>query len=102
MQIQTFNQKLIDDNVDINIIEYVKLLNEIFYNMNISFIDDFINVANKYECCIHHDMLDKYGVLTLTGGTTNVKRIIDQNVLKVGDCPLYNVVGRIKMIKHIK
>ena len=54
MQIQTFNQKLVDENVDINIIEYVILLNENFYNMDISFIDDFIILVDKDECCIHH------------------------------------------------
>jgi len=96
MQIQNFNQKLIEENIDINIIDYVKLLNDQFYNIDISFINDFISLVGKNECCIHHDMLEKYGVLTLTGGTTNVKRIIDQNVLKVGDCPLYNVVDRDK------
>jgi len=92
MQIQTFNQKLVDENVEINIIDYVKLLNNESYHIDISFIDDFTNLVCKDECCIHHDMLEKYGVLTLSCGTTNVKRIIDQNVLKVVGCALYNVV----------
>ena len=47
MQIQTFNQKLTDENVDINIIAYVKLLNNETYHIDISFIDDFINLVNE-------------------------------------------------------
>ena len=78
MQIQTFNQKLVDENVDINIIDYVKLLNNESYHIDMSFIDDFINLVDKDECCIHHDMLIKHGILSLTPGTVDVKRIIDQ------------------------
>ena len=92
MQIQTFNQKLVDQNVYINIIYCVMQLNDQFYNIDISFINDFISLVGKNECCIHHDMLEKYGVLTLSCGTAKVKRNIDQNVLKVGSFPLYNVV----------
>ena len=55
MQIQTFNQKLVDENVEINIIDYVKLLNNESYHIDISFIDDFINLVDKDECCIHHE-----------------------------------------------
>ena len=43
MQIQNFNQKLIDENVEITIIDYVKLLNYELYHIDILFIDDFIN-----------------------------------------------------------
>ena len=62
MQIQTFNPKLVDENVEINIIDYVTLLNNESYHIDISFIDDFINLVDKDECCISHDMLYKYGV----------------------------------------
>ena len=33
MQIQNFNQKLIDENVEVNIIDYVKLLNNESYHL---------------------------------------------------------------------
>ena len=42
-QIQNFNQKIIDENVEINIVDYVKLLNYELYHIDISFIDDFNN-----------------------------------------------------------
>ena len=77
MQIQNFNQKLIDENVDINIIDYVKLLNNESYHLDISFIDDFICLIDKVEFCISHDMLYKYGVLS-DHNTTHVKRMMEQ------------------------
>ena len=64
MQIQNFNQKLIDENVEINIIDYIKLLNNESYHIDISFINEFVDLVCKDECCVHHDMLYKYGVLT--------------------------------------
>ena len=81
MQIQNFNQKFIDENIDINTIDYVKQMNDKFYNIDISFINDFISLVGKNECCIHHDMLIKYGVLSLTSGTVDVKRIFDQQIV---------------------
>ena len=77
MQIQTFNQKLIDENVEINIIDYVKLLNDKFYDIDISFINDFISLVGKNECCIHHDMLYKYGVIN-EHDTSHIKRLFEQ------------------------
>ena len=76
MQIQNFNQTLIDDNENITIIDYVKQLNEQFYNIDILFIDDFLTLVDKYECCIHHDMLYKYGVLN-EHDTSHVKRLFE-------------------------
>ena len=64
MQIQTFNQKLVDDDFNINIIDYVKLINNESYHIDISFIDDFVELVCDDKCCIHHNMLYKYGVLS--------------------------------------
>ena len=47
--------------------------------MEIDFIDDFIELVSKDECCIHHDMLQKYGILSLKKGTTDIKNLINQN-----------------------
>ena len=49
MQIQTFNQKLVDENVDINIIDYVKLLNYEIYHIDITFINDLLLLIDKDE-----------------------------------------------------
>ena len=80
MQIQTFNQKLVDENVEINIIDYVKLLNSESYHIDISFIDDFSILVDKDECCISHDMLYKYGVLS-DYDATRIKRMLEQYYL---------------------
>ena len=42
-QIQEFSQKLIDDKIELTIIDYVKKLNEQFYKIDISFIDELID-----------------------------------------------------------
>ena len=42
MQIQNFNQKLIDENVEITIIDYVKLLNYEVYHIDITFVNDLL------------------------------------------------------------
>ena len=58
MHIQKFNHTFIDENENkINIIDYINILNEFFYNDDIIFIGDFINLVEKNQCCIHHDML---------------------------------------------
>ena len=77
--INEYNTYLVENQVNINIIEYVKEVNKIKYNIDISFIDEFIELVNKNECCIHHNMLEKYGILTLKNGSTNIKRLLDQN-----------------------
>ena len=77
--IQEYNTYLIDNQYQINIIEYVKKNNEIKYKIDISFIDDFIELVSKDECCIHHDMLKKYKVLIMKGGCQDIKRLLEQN-----------------------
>ena len=72
-QIQNFNQKIINENVEITIIDYVKLLNYEVYHIDISFIDDFINLV-------------KYGVISLNSGTYDVKIIIEQQKLESDTC----------------
>ena len=83
MQIQNLNQKIIDENVEINIVDYVKLLNYEVYHIDISFIDDFIGLVNEDQCCVHHDMLFKYGVLTKRNSTHDILRIIYRLKLKI-------------------
>ena len=63
-EIQAYNQKLVNGNEVITIIEYVKKLNDTFYHIDISFIDDFIELVNKEGFIIHHYMLFKYEVLS--------------------------------------
>ena len=59
---------LVDYQVNINIIEFVKEINKIKYKIDISFIDEFIELVSKDDCCIHHNMLQKYGIYNLKSG----------------------------------
>ena len=78
--IEEYNNYLVENkNIDIDIIEYVKEINKLISNIDISFIDDFIELVDIDNCCIHHSMLKKYGVSNLTGGSSDVKRLMNQN-----------------------
>ena len=79
MQIQNFNQKIIDENVEINIVDFVKLLNHEIYHIDITFIDDLLLlIDNTDQFCIPHELLYKYGVLS--GYNTNdVKTLLCQH-----------------------
>jgi hypothetical protein len=76
--IEEYNEHLIENQTIPTIINYVKEINKIKNNIDISFIDDFIELVNKNECCIHHNMLVKYKVVSLNRGTTDIKRLIEQ------------------------
>ena len=82
-QIQEFNVKLVQDNIDITIIDYVKKINDMFYNIDISFIDDFVDMVNNDDFIIHHNMLDKYDVIKITD-TSHVKRLFQQHDFEDG------------------
>jgi hypothetical protein len=55
--IENYNYFLVSNKKNISIIDYVKHINKIKYNIDISFIDEFIELVSKNECCIHHNML---------------------------------------------
>ena len=82
-RIQEFNVKLVQDNIDITIIDYVKKINDMFYNIDISFIDDFVDMVNNDDFIIHHNMLDKYDVIKITD-TSHVKRLFQQHDFEDG------------------
>ena len=75
-QIQEFNQKLVEENQDIVIVDYVKVINEKHFNINISFIDDFIDMVDKDGFNISHEMLVKYEILTKSD-SAQVARLLE-------------------------
>ena len=76
-QIQEFNQKLVEENQDITVIDYVKAVNENYFNIDIdNFIDDFIDMIDKEGFNISHEMLFKYEILTKLD-SYNVLRILE-------------------------
>ena len=76
--IEEYNNYLVIKKKNVNIIEYVKEINELTFKIDISFMNDFIELVYKDTCCIHHSMLKKYGVSNLTGGSSEVNVIMKQ------------------------
>ena len=72
------NSSLVTEQPDITIIEYVKLLNTKALNIDISFIDDFIDLVDKEDFIIHHEMLFKYEIITKSETSHDVLRILER------------------------
>ena len=86
--IRIYNKELIEEKKNPSIIEYVKALNEKFYKIDISFIDDFLKLVGTNECIIPHMMLEKYGVLKITRSNqehTNEINTLLEKQLKLSD-----------------
>ena len=60
--IEEYNNYLVKNKTNVDIIEYIKEINKLTFNIDINFIDDFINLVDSDTCCIYHSMLKKYGV----------------------------------------
>ena len=98
-----YNNYLIGIQKQIDIIEYVKEVNKIEYNIDIDFIDEFIELVSKNECCIHHDLLQKYGICNLKGGSKDIKRLLEQNEFEENkDYLLSNVAEQLSSGKKYK
>ena len=82
-QIKEFNEKLVQYKKNITIIDYVKELNEKYFNIDISFIDDFIDMVNKEGFNISHEMFYKYEILVKTD-SHDVLRILENNNFEDG------------------
>ena len=81
--INDLNVSLVNEQPDITIANYVKQLSKNIFNIDISFIDDFIELVDNDDYIIHHDMLDKYDVLKITD-TSHVKRLLQQHDFEDG------------------
>jgi len=79
MLVESFIQNLALTNPEINIIDFVKKLNEVTYNIDISFIEEFIDLVGRTDFCVPHTALFTYGILTERDSTHDVKRLLDRN-----------------------
>jgi len=77
--IQEYINYLIENQINVNIIDFVKEVNKLEFKIDINFIDEFIELVSKNECCIHHNMLQKYKISSLNGTTNDIKKILNQN-----------------------
>ena len=82
-EIQKFNQQLINDGEVITIVDYVKKLNMKFFHIDLSFIDDFIELVNNDGFVIQHEMLFKYEILTKSD-SAQVLRLLENNNFEDG------------------
>ena len=73
-----FNENLVSNGKQMDIVEYIKTINNVFYNYDISdeFIDEFIGLVDKNDFVIHHQMLYKYGVLKDHNTTNHILRLL--------------------------
>ena len=95
LTIEEYNTSLVNNKEDIDIMDYIKVINKLEYNIDISFIDEFIKLVHRKDFCIHHNMLQKYGVLALKDSTKDVKRLLEQNDFKENkDYTVGNVADR--------
>ena len=81
MLVESFIQNLVLTKPSVNIIEFAKRLNKILKNVDISFIEEFIELVGRTDFCIPHELLYKYGVLT-ENTTGHIKRLLEQNDFK--------------------
>ena len=64
-------RKIDKNNIDINITDYIKVLNKKSFNIDINFIDDFLNCVDLNDCCINSNKLSKHNI-----STTDIENII--------------------------
>ena len=50
---QEFNIELVEKNENLIIIDYTKLANEKVYNIEMEFMDDFVELVNKDDFLYH-------------------------------------------------
>jgi hypothetical protein len=72
-----YNNHLVDNDIDINIINYVKEVNNLIYNIDISFIDNFLYLVEEDKICIPHEYLIKYGIVT-TNRSNDIMVLLNQ------------------------
>ena len=81
MEIQKYNEDSISTNEETIILDYKKKLNDKFYNIDISFIDEFIELVDKDEFCIYHEMLVIYGASQMSSGSNYIKNLWNNTFL---------------------
>ena len=76
-----YNQYLIDNNIDLTLIEYIKDANKRFYEYDISFMEEFMNLVDRVDFCIPHEYLIKYKVVAPTNNSNKILDILNQRGL---------------------
>jgi hypothetical protein len=76
-----FNKSLLDDETICDMVSYMKKFNNIYGELiNITLMNELSKYNNEYTCCIPHEMLVKYNILSDDNKLAdNVKTLIDQS-----------------------
>ena len=82
---ENYIRTLLIENPKINIVDFAKQCNLLTKNIDISFIDEFLYLVKKNECCIHQELLIKYRVTSMTGGSGYIK----SKILNWSSCGLH-------------
>jgi len=77
-KMQEYNQLLGSQKVELTIVEYITEANSKLFQMDIDFVVELMDLVGKDDCCIPHELLYKYGVLTERDNSYDVKRVLEQ------------------------
>ena len=77
-KMQEYNQLLVSQKVELTIVEYITEANWKLFHMDMEFMEEFMDLVGRDDCCIPHELLYKYDVLTERDSTYGVKRILEQ------------------------
>jgi hypothetical protein len=61
VKIESYNKKLLEENKNITIIDYIKYAARNIYEINISFMDDLLELMIEDKINIHHKKLVEFG-----------------------------------------
>jgi len=77
-KMQEYNKYLIDRKIDAPIVDYISIVSTTVFNIDTAFMKDFMDLVTRDDCCVPHEYLFKYGVLS-EHDSSHVKRLLDQN-----------------------
>ena len=80
--INDYNDNLINNHIDIELIKYFKDVHSKFYNkVDISFMEYFLEICNKEnEFCIDHIKLQEYNVINTIKSSTILQSLNSYNL----------------------
>ena len=97
MSIKGFKQRLVNKNVDIKIVDYVK---QELFNIDIPFIDTLMDMVGADECFIPHEMLEKYADYSFSGSNDVLRIFVRYGIIVIQ--PTYaSLWGRTENIEYV-
>jgi hypothetical protein len=79
-----FNEHLVNNNVLIDLSEYIENTNKGHFKCDISFMKDFMNLVHETGFVIRHSRLQTTGVIAQDVSSNNIKKCLESNFLVEG------------------